>query len=389
MMDLRTWWWDQQGLGGRLHGQTAAEVLAVSGWARSVGGSGPYLGFHARSGAGRKAIDGAVAELAIHELPSARGCTYVVPASDFALALKVAQGFADGDMATARKLGVTDEEVDRLAQTVIEALRDRPLDPEEIKTAVGGAVRNLGEAGRRRGITTTLPLALGRLQVAGEIRRLSTNGRLDHQRYRYAVWQPNPLRGFRLSTPEAFTELARRYFDWTAPATLAEFQWFSGLGVKAATTAVKPLDLEPLKPGSERLIKPEFRTQLSRLRPAPKPQYALIGSVDAMLLLRRNLRTLMDEAVDQQVCPDGGLMELPSHAILDRGRVVGLWEYDPETESIAWMSFSKPDDALRAAIAQTEAWVRKDLGDARSFSLDSPKSRAPRIAALRQGLVPR
>jgi len=27
--------------------------------------------------------------------------------------------------------------------------------------------------------------------------------------------------------------------------------------------------------------------------------------------------------------------------------------------------------------------VREDLGDARSFSLDSPKSRAPKIEALR------
>ncbi len=28
-------------------------------------------------------------------------------------------------------------------------------------------------------------------------------------------------------------------------------------------------------------------------------------------------------------------------------------------------------------------FVREELGDARSFSLDSPKSRAPRIAGLR------
>jgi hypothetical protein len=35
------------------------------------------------------------------------------------------------------------------------------------------------------------------------------------------------------------------------------------------------------------------------------------------------------------------------------------------------------------AVAHTEAYVRDQLGDARSFSLDSPKSRAPRLAALR------
>ena len=38
--------------------------------------------------------------------------------------------------------------------------------------------------------------------------------------------------------------------------------------------------------------------------------------------------------------------------------------------------------ALREAIRRTEAFVRDDLGDARSFSLDSPESRGSRIAAI-------
>jgi len=38
----------------------------------------------------------------------------------------------------------------------------------------------------------------------------------------------------------------------------------------------------------------------------------------------------------------------------------------------------------RSAAAQNEQ-LRTQLGDARSFSLDSPKSRVPRIEALRKG----
>jgi hypothetical protein len=78
------------------------------------------------------------------------------------------------------------------------------------------------------------------------------------------------------------------------------------------------------------------------------------------------------------------LPDLPSHAILDRGRIVGLWEYDISTESIAWTAFVKKDKALEQAVEQTAQYVRDQLGDARSFSLDSPKSRAPRVAALRK-----
>jgi hypothetical protein len=91
---LRAWWAHRQGLDGAYAGKPAAEVLAKTGRARSVGGAAPYLTPFARAGLSREAVDRAVEEVAICELPSARGCTYVVPAADFALALKVGEGFS-------------------------------------------------------------------------------------------------------------------------------------------------------------------------------------------------------------------------------------------------------------------------------------------------------
>src|SRR5258708_36688753 len=175
-----------------------------------MGGSSPYLGFHGRSGAGREAIDGAVAALEIHELPSARGCTYVVPASAFALALKLSQSFGpEADMRVARKLGVTDAEIDRLCGAVLEALEAGPLSPDELRAATGDAARSLGEEGKKKGLTTNLPLALGRLQTLGDIRRIPQNGRLDQQRYKYTLWKPNPLSAYGPTQAEAYVELAR------------------------------------------------------------------------------------------------------------------------------------------------------------------------------------
>ena len=90
---------------------------------RSVGGAAPYLGLFARAGLSREQIDRDAAAPHIHELPAARGCTYVVPASDFALALRAGQGFTS-DLATAKRyLDVTDavhtlEEAVRLAQEI-------------------------------------------------------------------------------------------------------------------------------------------------------------------------------------------------------------------------------------------------------------------------------
>jgi len=386
---LRAWWFYRQGLDGRLRGASAAAVLAETGWARSVGGAGPYLTIFARSGVSREDVDRDVAKLEIHELPSARGCTYVLPAADFALALTAAGPFGSGELKLASKLGVTDQEIAKLCDAVLKALEKGPLDPEQIRQATGNASRSLGEEGKKKGLTTTLPLALGELQTAGEIRRISTNGRLDQQRYRYCLWQPNPLRGFKMEPAEVATELARRYFRWIGPATLSEFQWFSALGAKAAKAAVEPLHLEPLAKDDPLLMLPEDRQACEDFRIPKQAQYALVAILDGITLLKRNAKDLIDAAdlksavFRQKSYASAGLADLPSNGILDRGRLIGLWEYDMDSRSIAWASFIGKNKELARAVEEMEKYVTDQLGDARSFSLDSPQSRKPRIDALR------
>src|SRR2546429_335096 len=136
---LRAWWAHRQGLDGSLAGQSAAQVLASAGWARSIGGAAPYLTLFSRAGLRRAEVD---------------------------------------------------------------------------------AARNLGPEGVKKGITTTLPVALGLLQAAGEIRRVPMNGRLDQQRYKYAKWK--------CTQSGTFTDLARRYFAWIGPAPVQAFQVFAG-----------------------------------------------------------------------------------------------------------------------------------------------------------------
>ena len=246
---LRAWWADRQGLDGSMMGKSAATVLAGAGWARSVAGVGPYLTLFSRAGVSRESADAAVAAAEIHELPAARGWA-VLPAADFALGLKVGQPFREPEMHTARKLGVSGTEIDKLCAAVVAALKRAPLDPGQIRDAVGPAARDLGEAGKRKGMITTLPIALGRLQAEGEIRRVPVNGRLDQQRYKYMRWSPNPLTKFKLPYAQCITELARRYFSWTGPATTAEFQWFSGLSQKACKAAMEPLKSSRSRPAA-------------------------------------------------------------------------------------------------------------------------------------------
>jgi len=385
---IRAWWWQSQGLDGSLQRSAPATILERSGWARSVGGVSPYLALFARGGLGRETVDQAVARLEIHELQAARGCTYVVPATDFALGLKVGEAFAGAEMKTAYKLGVTDKEIDRLCDAVLKALSKGPLVPDAIREATGDASRNLGEEGKKKGMITTLPVALGRLQSQGEIRRVPTNGRLDQQRYQYKIWRPNPLKGLKLSAEEAYSELAKRYFRWIGPATVSEFQQFVGLGVKDTKAAVDSLKLVPVEEGTERLMFRDDHERLHAMRIPSKPQYALLGSIDAIAL---HLNSLLDpndtgrpELTVSTAKAGGDLRDLPDHGIFDRGRLIGLWEYDLDSQSIVACTFGVKDRALDKIIRETEEFVSEQLGDARAFSLDSPKSRAPRIHILRK-----
>src|SRR5438105_3614284 len=85
----RAVWLDRQGLltpvRGPLH-----EVVGATGWVRTLGGVEAYLALRARvPGLSRKAVDEAVAKGALRVVPAARGCMYLLPQKDVALALRV------------------------------------------------------------------------------------------------------------------------------------------------------------------------------------------------------------------------------------------------------------------------------------------------------------
>jgi hypothetical protein len=378
----RAEWSRRQGLDGSLAGASTATVLEKTGWMRSVGGAGPYLGLHARAGLSRAAIDAAVAAGEISELPAVRGCTYVVPKAHFALALRAGQGHGDAAaIATAKKhCGVTDAEIDTLCRAILDALARGPLEPRELKEAAGSAVRHLGDVGKKRGVTTTLSLGLGRLQTQGEIRRIPVDGRLDRQRYAYQAWSPSPLARIAWTDAEVAHQLATLFARWIGLPTADQLAWWAGLTKRAASAAIASVG--PVEPSPGAI--------------PSKADVRLVGSLDNLFHLRRAVAPLV-AAEDAAIEVTGGgfgpsagtgservstVLDLPHHAIVDRGRLIGVWDFDAEKGEIAWRAWHRPA-GLEAAIAATTHFVRDDLGDARAFSLDSPASRGDRLAALR------
>lgn len=293
-------------------------------------------------------------------------------------------------MATLARLGVPEAEVEALADAVVDALADEQLDPAALKQRLGDQVRNLGAEGKKKGVSTTLPAALGLLQTQGRIRRVPINGRLDQQRYRYVRWDAGPLASSAPTVEEARAELARLFFAWNGAATIGHFRWFSGLGSGAAATALHGLELVPVDGPAEGLLAmAEDAKELASFVPPPAPQVELVASIDSVALLRRDAASLVADAdrghpLLADLDAGGGLADLPHHAIVDRGRVIGLWDFDPTEGAVVWATFAPPSEETRRAVAETESFVCDQLGDARSVSLDSPAARQARLDALRE-----
>ncbi|WP_028271082.1 DNA glycosylase AlkZ-like family protein [Arthrobacter sp. UNC362MFTsu5.1] len=386
---LRAWTWHRQGLDGSLAGESPAGVLARAGWARSLGGANPYLTMFARAGIRREQVDADVLALRISELPSARGCTYILGAEDFAWALQLGKVSAEVFKVLGR-LGVDRAELMLLEEQVLHALAEagRPLDPKQLKDELGDSVRSLGEEGKRQGLSTTLPTALGLLQRDGRIRRVPANGRLDQQRYAYTLWDlpPSPL-----DIDSARTELIRKYLGWTGGATLKQSQWFSGFTVaqsKAALAAVGAVELPAVHPaarGEALWMLPDDVERLAAFEVPAEEQIQLLAGTDSLVMQRRNAGELFaggDGDAELLGATLAQQADLPDHPILDRGRIIGLWQYDPAGQRIAHWLFAGPTPGVLQRIEDVESWIRADLGDFRAFSLDSPASRQERIDAL-------
>ena len=387
----RAWNWHKQGLDGSLMGATTTEVLSAAGWSRSVGGANPYLTLFARAGVRREQADADLAALRIHELPTARGCTYVLGSDDFAWGLSLGQGAAEATAKVLDKLGVDRSEIQALADKTLKLLAstDGPLDPKQLKERLGDAVRSLGEEGKKKGASTTLPTVLGLLQADGRIRRVPVNGRLDVQRYAYTAWAlPAPSE----SQERARTRLMENYLRWTGGATLKQTQWFTAFTVaqtKAALAAVGAVESTVVDPGGLWMLPADAEAAANFALPQEEQIQLLAGS-DSLFLLRRN-------SADHVAEEDKGLgigkeklaltADLPDHPIVDRGRIIGLWQYDPGAERIAYWTFQPPTAAVAQRLEEVETFIREDLGDFRSFSLDSPSSRQTRIDALNAARV--
>lgn len=398
----RAHWFERQGLAEAVPG-TLDEVIGATGWLRTLGGADVYIAARARRpGMKRADLDAALDAGRVRVSPAARGCIYLVPAQHAALALGVAEDQhrkkIDRDL---EKAGTSVKELTELGEGVLATLRAKgPLTTDALrKAAPEGAVRSLGEKGKKAGLSSTLPPTLRELEFAGKIERRPEGGRLDTERYLWSAVKKGPPAGAAVpATAEArHTALAELFFRWIGPATVKDFAEWAGLSQRDAKAAAEKAPLAPITVDGYADDALALASDVPRLKEprAAAPSVRLLAFEDNFLVLHGGPRFVTDERHhDREMTPWGSLKRatigdakhIMSRSIVSAGALAGFWEYDVDAHRIVTAPFdalpSAAAKSLAALAAETAAFLKDDVGHARSFSLDSDDEIRKRAKAL-------
>jgi hypothetical protein len=350
-------------------GVSVADVVNRAGWIPSAGGTGPYLSFRARIPALTvNDIDDAVFDrMEVLELPSVRDTAFLVPRADAGVALAAGRrSYAD----RLRKLPVDRGAIETLASKILKTLGDGVLSTDQLRRALPpNSITDLGDAGKRLGITSTLPAALKLLQSEGRVLRTNAERRLDGRTHLYRRW---PKEIDTTPPPDLDRALAERFLTWAAPATIDDFAWWAGIGKRAAKEAMGPLTINDIP------LPPIRRDDTILLLPFR----------DNLLGLHRGLELFIDsddaEVMDTSGKPaNASEVEMLHHnAIVSGGVLRGIWEFDGERVFVKL--FGKAPRGLDVAIGDLETFIREQLGDHKYYAFDSGGTRAKRVDFVRR-----
>jgi hypothetical protein len=345
-------------------GVTVAEVVDRAGWIPSAGGTGPYLAIRARiPSITRQDIDYAVfGRMEVLELPSVRDTAFLVPRADAGLALAAGRRTLAERI---RKLPVDRRAIESLGVKILKVIGDGVFTTDQLRRALPpGSIEDLGDAGKRLGITSTLPAALKILHSEGKLLRTTDDRRLDGKTHLYGRW---PKEIDTTPPPDLDRALASRFLSWSAPAEIDDFAWWAGIGKRAAKEAMGPLRVDdvPLPPRrrDDNILLLPFRDNLFGLHRGLEP---FVEDEDA---------EVMDTG--GRAIPASEAEMLHHNAIVAGGVLRGIWEFDGYR--IVSKVFGRAPRGLDAALAEMEMFIREQLGDHKYYAFDSGGTRGKRV----------
>ena len=246
-----------------------------------------------------------------------RGTTHLLPAAEFPMYVAALRESAVArDRNWIARYGITEREMDAMADAVVDALASGPLARRELADRVVGLV---GPKARRWvehswGGIVRRPCFQGRVCFGAPQGREVTFVRTDQ-------WVAHKAN---LSPEDARTEMLRHYLRAYGPATSQDFLAWSGMAAKDvrsswdSTSGIAEVAVE----GQRAWMLREDLTQLSRKE--GRESVRLLPSFDTYLLGHRDKGHLVDAAHYKRVYRKAGWL---SPVVLVDGRVAGVWTH--------------------------------------------------------------
>jgi len=399
----RATWFVRQGLSAPMQ-DALPRVVARTGWLRTLGGADVYIAARARRPSLTRAeLDSSVSSHALRVLPAARSCMYLVPQEHAAIAL----GFADGlwRRRTDRELhraGSSWKEVHEIGREIAALLGKGPLSTDAVRRGLPpGTVRSLGDAGKKLGLASPLPVALRDLELKGVIERTLDQGRLDSERYVWRSATSTPIDASHRvrSDVELTDEIVAIFFSQMGPATMMDFSEWAGISRRHAAEAIARVGLIPIavdgyadvayidEAGLPLLSQPAtFGDRVSFL--SFEDNYIIHHGGPASFCDARHHEIEVASWGSSRPMPLGQAKHLSTRTFLLGDRIAGFWEFDAEAQEIVTHLFDgHPRDVIDHVDSCATSFARflfEDIGHGRSFSLDTDDSVRERAHALRQ-----
>ncbi len=399
----RAHWALRQGLSAVLKAPLDT-LLAATGWPRTLGGADVYLAVRARARwTSRSALDAAVTESAVQVVPAVRGCIHLVPRVHVPLALRIAEEQARRRMERElEKADVAWSEIEALGAAVVATLRRGARTTDTLRKELpDGAVRSLGERGRKLGLSSTLPPTLRHLEFLGRVERTLEGGRLDTERYVWRVPARDPFSDHDVpnDAPERNARLADIFLRQSGPSSVGDLAAWAGWSKRDAFDALSRTGAAPVRVegyADDAFIVQDDVTAL-RGRPLISERVALLPFEDNFVVQRGGPARLVDPRHHGKKIPVwggtkgttiGDATHMSMRTVVVGDAIAGLWEFESDTGQIVVHTFDvvppKVQKDIDSTAAETAVFLRDEIGHARSFALDTDETVRERARLLRK-----
>lgn len=197
------------------------------------------------------------------------------------------------------------------------------------------------------------------IMFEAELDAIVCNGSRRGKQFTYALLDERVPPGKMPDRPDAIAELARRYFTSHAPATLPDFQWWSGLraaDARAGLEAVKPLLVSETIENQTYWLPNDFKPA----SPATSTLH-LLPAFDEFLVSYKDRSASLDSSRKVQAITGNGIFK---PVVVVDGWVKGIWQRTFKKDKVVvekelFEELSAAEHAaFEAEVGRFEAFVR-------------------------------